>query len=187
MRGNEASLRLRRAADIDSLAAVLRAQQAETRYPFRDPLPIPVEDFLHATDAAGAWVAERDGALVGHVCRTGPASGFAAADLLNRVCADAHGCDVATLTWVNALFVGSDARGHGIGRRLLEAVRRDALEHGLHPCLEVLPLHPAALSLYLATGWRIVHSFRPEWLRATAGDEGPNVQVLVFTTSDGAD
>ena len=166
---------------------MLLAQQAETRYPFKDPLPIPVEDFLHANDAARAWVAERDEVLVGHVCRTGPARGFAEADLLNQVCADAHGCDVSALTWVNALFVGSDARGNGIGRRLLEAVREDAQEHGLHPCLEVLPLHPAALSLYRATGWRTVHTFRPDWLRAATGDQGPNVQVLVFTASDEAD
>jgi GNAT superfamily N-acetyltransferase len=181
VRPGQVRIRRRRPADLPLLATALLAQRPGTRYPFRDPLPVPVEDFLHARDARGAWTAELRGRPVGHVCRTGPAEGHLEADLLNDVCAQAHGCPVRELTWVSAFFVAAEARGLGIGRQLLDVVVGDALSTGLRPCLEVLPTHPAALSLYLATGWRVVHRFRPDWLRAAAGAEGPDVQVMVLT------
>lgn len=178
-------VRIRRAADVPVLAAALMAQQPGTRYPFRDPLPLPVSEFMHAEDAEQAWTAELDGVPVGHVCRTGPAHGFPAADLLNEVCARAHRCEPRDLTWVSALFVASEARGRGIGSQLMDAVVTDARRHGLRPCLEVLPNHPAARTLYLATGWRTVHRLRPEWLTAVAGNEGPDVHVMVLSDPAG--
>lgn len=96
MSAGDVRIRPRESADVPALAAVLLAQQCETRYPFRDPLPVAVGDFLHARDAVKAWTAELAGKPVGHVCRTGPASGFPAADVLNGVCARAHGCDPAS-------------------------------------------------------------------------------------------
>jgi GNAT superfamily N-acetyltransferase len=177
----EVQIRRREPSDLPVLAESLLVQQAETQYPFRDPLPVPVEDFLHAQDAVGAWIAELRGRAVGHVCRTGPAEGHPEADLLNEICAQAHGGRVRELTWVSAFFVAAEARGLGVGRGLLDVVVGDARSNGLRPCLEVLPTHPAAVSLYLATGWTVVHRFRPDWLRAAAGDEGPDVQVMVLT------
>ncbi|MEX0427879.1 N-acetyltransferase family protein [Nocardioides sp. DS6] len=174
------TIRPRRRTDLPALADVLLAQQATSRYPFRDPLPIPVDAFLHAEDAQAAWVAELDGAPVGHVCRTGPLSGFPGAEEMNAACAEAHGCAVAELSWVSTLFVGQDARGHGLGRRLLDTVVADIAAHGLHPCLEVLAVHPAALSLYESSGWRPVLRQRPGWLTEVAGDEGPDVLVMVL-------
>ena len=123
---NEVRLRARTADDIPVLAASLLEQQAESRYPFRDPLPVPIEEFLHTDDALGAWVADVDGVPVGHVCRVGPAHGFPGADDLNAVCAAAYGCGPGDLTWVSALFVARGARGRGLGRRLLECVVIDA-------------------------------------------------------------
>ncbi len=175
-----ARIRRRESADIPALAAALVRQQAGTRYPFRDPLPIPIEDFLHAHDAVKAWTALLDDQPVGHVCRTVSARRFPDAGLLNEVCASAHGCLPSELAWVSALFVAAEARGHGLGRQLLEAVVDDVVSSQLFPCLEVLPNHPAALSLYLASGWRVVHRLRPDWLTAVAGDEGPDVHVMVL-------
>ena len=172
-------IRPRRPADIPSLTEVLFAQQPESRYPFRDPLPIPIEQFLHVDDAVAAWTAELAGRPVGHVCRTGPVAGFPDADELNRVCAEAHGCSIDDLSWVTSLFVAREARGWGIGRALLATVVDDIRTAGARPCLEVLPVHPAAMSLYLATGWREVRRLRPAWLREAAGDEGPDVAVMV--------
>jgi GNAT superfamily N-acetyltransferase len=159
---------------------VLAAQQPETRYPFRDPLPVPVEQFLHAEDAAAAWTAEVDGRPIGHVCRTGPAAGFPDAAALNDACARAHDCEVADLAWVSTLFVDSGVRGHGVGRLLLDTVVADIRATGLRPCLEVLPVHPAALALYRRAGWTEVLRLRPEWLREEAGDDGPDVLVLTL-------
>lgn len=136
---------------------------------------------MHAHDAVKAWTAELDNEPVGHVCRNGPLQGFPEARLLNEACAHAHGCLTSELAWINTLFVGSDARGMGLGNELMRAVVEDALKSGLHPCLEVLPNHPAAMSLYTAMGWRTVHKFRPAWLSNTTGDEEPDVHIMVLT------
>jgi GNAT superfamily N-acetyltransferase len=179
----EPVVRPRRPADLPVLASALIKQQPETRYPFRDPLPVPVEEFMHAHDAAAAWTAELGGRPVGHVCRTAGTRALGTAQVLQEVCARAHDCDPDELAWVSTLFVAAPARGLGIGRLLLDAVVADAEAHGLRPCLEVLPVHPGAMALYLASGWRVVHRLRPEWLREAAGEEGPDVHVLV--RSDG--
>lgn len=176
----EMSVRRRRREDIPLLVDLLMEQQPDTRYPFRNPLPMPVEEFLHADDAVAAWSAEVDGRLAGHVCRVGPLAGFSGAAEMNRGCASAHGCAVEQLAWVSKLFVGRTARGTGLGRRLLETVLDDIREAGLYPCLEVLPVHEAALSLYTATGWREVMRVRPEWLTRATGDAGPDVLVMVL-------
>ena len=174
------TVRPRRPTDLPALVDVLLAQQPTSRYPFRNPLPIPVERFFHIDDAVGAWTAELDGRPVGHVCHTGPPDGFPAAAEMNRACALAHGCDVEELAWISTLFVGLEARGLGVGRRLLGAAVDDIRRAGLHPCLEVLPVHPAAVSLYTSTGWREVMRVRPEWLTSVMGDEGPDVTVMVL-------
>ncbi|MGJ9422475.1 N-acetyltransferase family protein [Aeromicrobium sp. CF3.5] len=175
------TIRPRVVLDLPPLADALMAQQAETRYPFRDPLPFPVEEFLHAHDASSAWTAELHGRPVGHACRTDQARAMGADEQLNLACARAHGCKVADLTWVGALFVAREARGLGIGRRLLHAVVDDARRNHQHPCLEVLPVHPGAMALYLSTGWRTIGTVRPGWLRDAIGDDGPDVAVMVLT------
>lgn len=156
------------------------AQQADTHYPFRDPLPVPVEDFLHAEDSVAAWTADCDGRPVGHVCRTGFAHGFPDAPAMNEACARAHGCGEDALAWVSTLFVGAQARGAGVGRALLATVVASMRADNVRPCLEVLPAHPAALSLYLSAGWQTVLTVRPWWLVEAAGDSGPDVHVMVL-------
>lgn len=127
-----------------------------------------------------AWTAEVDGRPVGHVCRTPPAAGFPDADALNEACASAHGCRTDQLGWVSSLFVDASLRGHGVGRLLLDTVVADLRAAGLRPCLEVLPVHPAALSLYRRAGWTAVLTLRPAWLREAAGDQGPDVVVMTL-------
>ena len=154
-------------------------QQSLTRYPFRDPLPVPPEQFLHADDALAAWTAELDGRPVGHVCRVWSPRG-PEAEAMNRACARAHGCAVEELGWVSTLFVDPATRGLGIGRALVGTVVADMREAGLRPCLEVLPVHSAALALYRADGWQEVLRLRPEWLRTVDGEVPPDVRVLVL-------
>ena len=176
-------VRRRRPDDIPALVDVLLAQQPTSRYPFRNPLPIPVEQFLHEEDASGAWTAELDGRPMGHVAYTGTRAGFPGAADMNRTCAQAHACDIDRLAWISALFVGLEGRGLGIGRRLLTAAVDHIRHAGLHPCLEVLPVHPGAMSLYRSAGWREVMRLRPEWLRSELGDQGPDVTVMVLTAA----
>ncbi|TNM38369.1 hypothetical protein FHP29_13960 [Nocardioides albidus] len=40
------------------------------------------------------------------------------------------------------------------------------------------------LELYRRSGWTEVLSLRPDWLRETAGDEGPDVVVMALPTAD---
>ncbi len=177
----EIRVRTRESADVPALAAALLAQQSATRYPFRDPLPVPVEEFLHAHDAEKAWTAELGGRPAGHVCRVRSARSTPAAEVLNEICAGAHGCDQSELTWVSTLFVAAEARGLGVGRLLMRAVIEDARSDSKRLCLEVLPTHPGAMTLYLTTGWRVVHRLRPDWLHAAVGEEGPDVHVMILT------
>ena len=172
-------IRPRRPEDVPTLADVLIGQQALTRYPFRDPLPVPVEQFLHADDALAAWTAEIGGRPVGHVCRVASPRGPEAAEM-NRACARAHRCAVEALGWISTLFVDPAARGLGIGRALVNTVVDDMRTAGLRPCLEVLPVHSAALTLYESSGWQEVLRLRPDWLRTTADDVPPDVRVLVL-------
>lgn len=167
------------------LADVLLAQQPTTRYPFRDPLPMPVEQFLHADDAVAAWSAELDGRPIGHVCRVRTPVGFPGAEEVKHACAAAHGCAVDQLAWVSSLLVDLDVRRAGVGRQLLQTVVDDIRAADLRPCLEVLPIHPAARSLYDATGWREVMRLRPRWLREAAGEEGPDVVVMAQLADPG--
>ena len=181
-------IRPRRAEDLPALAEALWAQQPSSRYPLRNPLPFPAEQFLHAHDAVAAWTAELDGRPVGHVCWTAPPHGDAAAELASRRCAETHDCTTTDLAWVSSLFVGLDARRYGVGRLLLQAVVDDVRRAGRHACLEVLPVHPAAMALYESVGFREVARTRPEWLRAAAGDDGPDVRVMTLLDppADGA-
>jgi len=68
----------------------------------------------------------------------------------------------------------------GVGRALLRTAVTGIGRAGLRPCLEVLPVHAAALAMYESDGWREVLRVRPAWLRAAAGDEVPDVRVLVL-------
>jgi hypothetical protein len=68
-------LRDRTDADLAGCVALARAVQEQDGYPHY--LPGDLRDFLVLPDAYGAWVAERDGRIVGHVAlrrRTAPAS-----------------------------------------------------------------------------------------------------------------
>ncbi|MEI6592984.1 MAG: GNAT family N-acetyltransferase [Holophagaceae bacterium] len=52
------------------------------------------------------------------------------------------------------IAVSPEARGQGLGRRLLEACQRDLAEEGLvHLYLEVRPSNAAAIQLYRGCGW----------------------------------
>jgi hypothetical protein len=62
----------------------------------------------------------------------------------------------------------------------VDTVVDDMRTAGLRPCLEVLPVHSAALALYESSGWQEVLRLRPEWLRTVAGEVPPDVWVLVL-------
>lgn len=173
-------VRPRQPDDLPALTEALLEQQPLTRYPVRNPLPFPVSEFLHYGDAIAAWTATVDDVPVGHISTTRSHTGINGGDELHKACAAAHGCDVEELMWLSAFFVGTNARRLGVGRELLRTAVDSILESGGFPCLEVIPVFPAALGLYESTGWTEVLRTRPAWLADAPGSEGLEVVVMVL-------
>ncbi len=149
-------VRERRAEDLPVLVEVLAAQQASSGYPVRWPLPIPVRDFLVRPGEERAWVAERDGAVVGH------AAVYRLSEQLRDPFVAALGTD--ELAEVAVLFVAHDVVGTGVGGRLLDTAVDWIVASGRRPVLDVVPTHARALDVYRHRGWQVVGEVRPVWL-----------------------
>ncbi len=142
-------VRPREEADIAVLAAILRDVHLHDGYPMRlQPDP---GAWLCREPVLGAWVADHDGWVVGHVglCLPGPDDPVAA--LVGEPAAI-----------VSRLFVARDARGQGLGERLVRAAWREAQQHGLRPMLDVLVRDAAAVVLYESIGWRRIGTITHE-------------------------
>lgn len=96
-----------------------------------------------------AWVAELDGQIVGHVALNEPQAGDAAA----AAWATTTGGDDDPIAVLGRLFVLSTARGHAIGRRLIEAASDYAASNQLRLVLDVMAKDAAAIALYERLGW----------------------------------
>ncbi len=68
----------------------------------------------------------------------------------------------ARVAEVRKMFVTPDYRGHGLARRILSQLERQAVELGARRIvLETGALNGAAIRLYLATGYRPIPSYVP--------------------------
>ena len=143
--------------DVSALVEVLTEQRPGSGYPLRWPLPYPVERFIIRPYEEMAWVAERDGALLGHVM-VGQVDDDETAAIITAETGEAE------LAIVSVLFVAQNARGHGIGRLLLDTAVTWAREHARMPVLDVVPKHRGAMQFYRHLGWSDVGCIRPEWL-----------------------
>ncbi len=154
-----AVIRPRRDGDVPVLADVLTEQQPVSRYPFRWPLPFPVESFLVRDHEQAAWVAELDGTVVGHVM-----VGSVELELSSAVFRGRTGC--AEPAVVSVMFVGSAVRGRGVGGLLLDTAVAWARERGRVPVLDVVPLPATALGFYQHRGWVEIGRRWVDWLTA---------------------
>ena len=154
-------VRPRAAADVPSLCELLMRQQPLTRYPYRNPLPFPVEDFVVRPGELGAWVAELEpgSGPVGHVSLVEVGE-----HPLGPRWAEAVGRPVADLAAVSVLVVDPEVTGQGLGRALLDSCEQGARDLGRVPVLEVLSLQERAARMYAARGWRAIGRERPDWL-----------------------
>ena len=144
------SLRQRKEADLPVLAVVLRQVHEADGYPKR--WPADPEHWLASKAEYGAWVAEVAGELSGHIGLD---------DVSEHACQPvwlaATGRRREELAEVTRLFVAPNARGTGIGRRLLSRAVEAAHARGAWPVLEVTADGRAAAGrLYLASGWQLV-------------------------------
>lgn len=153
------TIRDRRTTDLPVLARLLGEQQPATSYPQRWPLPFPVEEFLVRPGELAAWVAEEDGAVVGHVSVTDLTVGRMADEW-----ATATGRTADGLAEVSVLFVAGGRAGSGIGGALLDTALADIRRRGLTPMLDVVGEDTGAGRFYRRRGWRTVGTARPPWL-----------------------
>ncbi len=171
-------IRPRTEADLPALTQVLAAQQSATRYPMRWPLPFPIEQFVvRDVDLAG-WTAELDGRPVGHVAVQGVDEVFTPR-LLSAPWEQAHGRPAEGLGVMGTLFVDPGVRRQGLGRRLHDTAVEWLRERDLAPCLDVVPIHAAAVEMYAGLGWVEVGRVRPHWLP----DGEPDVLAMVLPVS----
>lgn len=178
--GASVHIRERRGSDLPRLIEVLAEQQPSSRYPFRWPLPFPVENFIARDHELAAWVAEVDGQVVGHVCVQSAAGATSGSgwdgDELGAMWSAGHGRPVDELAIVAALFTSLEVRGAGVGGVLLDTAVAWMHDHNLGPCLDVIPKYSNALAVYERRGWRQIGEVRPPWLP----DEDSAVVAMVL-------
>jgi ribosomal protein S18 acetylase RimI-like enzyme len=154
----DVTIRPRRPADLPALVAALGDTHRTSAYPVtwpKDPAA-----WLTPNGMLGAWVAEVDGVVVGHV-----ALGEAKERTVGTWAATTSR-PLATAAEVTRLFVTRAARGRSLGRRLLATAGTHARASGRALVLGVLRESRAAIAMYERLGW----------LRLSAVD---------FTLSDG--
>ncbi|MFJ5223049.1 GNAT family N-acetyltransferase [Streptomyces sp. NPDC088400] len=150
-------VRRRDEGDLEECVRMLAEVHKSDGYPVN--WPTCPTDWLAQPTQFGAWVAELDGRIVGHLA-------------LSPACAD----DVAPALWgsragtgaeatavVNRLFVSPSARSHGIGALLISQGAKEARGRGLHPVLDVVASDTAAAALYDRLGWNLLAVVDQRW------------------------
>jgi GNAT superfamily N-acetyltransferase len=158
------NIRPRCDADIGRCADLLATVHVIDGYPVR--MPTEPATFLCPPDLLGAWVAEDNDCIDGHValrCRT-------SAPVL-QLASEVTGVDASRLAVVARLFVSPRARRRGIGRALLSAAAARACELGRLPVLDVVDGGKGAVALYEAAGWRRVGEVRVSFSDGQVVDE----------------
>jgi GNAT superfamily N-acetyltransferase len=142
-------VRRRRARDLSTCTRLVRRAFFEGRFPgLHDEDP---RSWLAGPDVFSAYVAERDGDVVGHVAisRVG----------LDTVSAlrwrEVTGRAPSQLAAVSRLFVRPRFRGQGIGASLVDVAVADIRSRGLVPVMEVTTEGRLPPSYSHGHGWRL--------------------------------
>lgn len=135
-------IRERGAGDLEDCAALLAQVHVEHRYPIHWP-DHPCS-WLSPPDMLVAWVAARDGEVVGHVC---------------LVCKD----QMAPNLTLERLFVSPLAAGAGVGRALVVRASEWATERRSGLTLDVVENCTEAVALYRRLAWRLTGQTPIEW------------------------
>ena len=153
-------VRLRSEPDLPDCVRILEAVHRADRYPTY--WPDDPARWLSPRAILGAWVAEDDGRIVGHiVLRSGTAEASAA------VWASATGLPPEQFAAITRFFVSLDSRGAGVGGALLDAACAEAAAQELRPALDVVETNSDAIVFYERRGWQRVRS--EPWAAAADG------------------
>ena len=149
-------VRVRTDADLDACERLVRAVHNNDGYPRR--LPRDLRRFMVWHSLLCAWVAEADGAIVGHVAlhAAGAPEIMALAHRITAQTPEHFGV-------VARLLVAPVARRTGLGRRLLLTAVENACERGLKPMLEVTADLEPAIRLYESCGWVCAGKVQVYW------------------------
>jgi len=162
--GQPPGVRPRRSRDLATCTRLMHRAFFEGQFPgTRRNEP---RDWIDGSDVLAAYVAERDGEIVGHVAVTRVGLDRAT-DLRWR---EITGHPVTDLAGVGQLFVRPSFRGQGIGRSLVDAALADIRSRRLVPVLEVVTHESLAPAYAHGHGWR---------LRATDRFPGPPAGLWV--------
>ncbi|MER5951506.1 GNAT family N-acetyltransferase [Streptomyces sp. NPDC001904] len=153
---DETRVRARDEGDLAACVAVLGAVHRADGYPTVWP-DDPAAWLGPGTDGR-AWVAEREGRIVGHVALVGPAADDVAPTLLRR----------GPAAVVSRLFVDPGARGLRVGARLLARAAEAAHTRGARTVLDVVTTDTAAIALYERLGWTFLGAGRQQWSSGTS-------------------
>ncbi|MEV0412734.1 GNAT family N-acetyltransferase [Streptomyces sp. NPDC050448] len=157
MRDPLPAVRRRTAGDLGGCVRALAAVHAHDGYPVN--WPDRPGDWLAQPSQHAAWVAERDGRIVGHVALSPAETGDAAPGVWSR----RRGLGTDATAVVGRLFVAPEARGHGSGALLIAQAVGEARERGLHPVLDVVASDTAAAALYERLGWELLATTEQRW------------------------
>ena len=144
---------IREKSESDTVACVellLRVHERD-RYPLR--LPQNAQGFITTEHESAAWVAERDGRIVGHV-----ALHHASGDPTLGAAQRATGLAADRLVVVSRLFTDPCLRRAGVGRALLRHATKYAESGGQRAVLDVGQSLTAPIALYEAEGWERVEA-----------------------------
>jgi GNAT superfamily N-acetyltransferase len=149
------------AGDLAECVRVLAEVHQRDGYPVH--WPDRPDDWLSRASGLGAWVAELDGRLAGHV----GLGRNRESDLAPTVWSDRHGAAPERTAVVSRLFVAPQARGHGIGALLIGQAVAEARCRDLHPVLDVVASDAAAVALYERLGWERMATVERRWGQRT--------------------
>jgi GNAT superfamily N-acetyltransferase len=146
----EPRLRPRTDGDLEACAEVLAEVHRTDGYPVH--WPDRPDEWVARASSIGAWVAELDGRIVGHVGLSEAAADDRAAGMRGEPSAV-----------VGRLFVSPAARGHGVGARLMDQAVTAARSAGRHPVLHVVATRADATAFYERLGWTLMGTVEETW------------------------
>lgn len=143
-------VRRRREKDLTACARLLEVVYYQEHYPV--VRPHRPRDWLTSDDVLAAWVAERNGEILGHVAisRVGrdPVSALRWRETIEH--------EPSELMGVSRFFVRPKSRRQGVGTALLDAAVEEVRRRGCDPVIEMASESSDGLPFFVGRHWRLI-------------------------------